>query len=140
MKRELILFAVVGCLAAAVHLAVVALLVETLDCRILAANVIGFGVAFAVSFGGHVRWTFPLPAAGRAVARRRFFLVALMGFAANQSAYASGLGAMGETGRVWYLPLLFAVLLGVALFTFVMAKLWAFARPAVAAVEAGGSE
>jgi putative flippase GtrA len=128
MKRQLAAFALVGGAAAATHLLVVASLVEACHWPVLLANAAGFSVAFAVSFGGHARWTFPLAAARRAAARKRFFIVALMGFAANQSAYASGLEAMGERGHVWYLPVLVAVIAGVAGLTFVLSKLWAFAQ------------
>ena len=88
----------------------------------------GFCIAFLVSFGGHARWTFPLSAASRTPARKRFFVVALTGFVANQSAYASGLDAMGDKGDVWYLPMLVVVIAGVAGMTFALSKLWAFAR------------
>jgi putative flippase GtrA len=129
MSRQLAAFVLVGCVAAGTHMIVVALLVEALHFRILAANVIGFSVAFFVSFGGHSRLTFPTRAEGRAAARKRFFIIALTGFAVNQSAYASGLDAMGERGGTLYLPLLFLVLAGVAGFTFTMSKFWVFAFP-----------
>lgn len=128
MNRQLLAFAIVGCAAAITHLSVVAFLVEGLHWRILMANVAGFCVAFLVSFSGHSHWTFPQAAGRRTTARKRFFLVALTGFIANQSAYASGLDAMGEKGDAWYLPILVAVIVGVAGFTFVLSKLWAFAQ------------
>jgi putative flippase GtrA len=128
VNRQLLVFAIVGCVAAATHLSIVALLVEGLHVRILAANVVGFCIAFVVSFYGHAHWTFPQSAGRRTLARKRFFIVALTGFAANQSAYASGLDAMGDKGDAWYLPMLVAVIVGVAGFTFVLSKLWAFAQ------------
>jgi putative flippase GtrA len=127
-NRQLLVFAIVGCVAAVIHLSVVALLVEGLHVRILAANVFGFCVAFLVSFYGHAHWTFPQSAGRRTLARKRFFVVAVTGFIANQSAYASGLDAMGDKGDVWYLPILVAVIFGVAGFTFVLSKVWAFAQ------------
>lgn len=128
MKRQLTAFALVGCAAAVTHLLVVAFLVEAYHWRILLANGAGFCAAFLVSFGGHARWTFPLAAARRTAARKRFFIVAFTGFVANQSAYASGLDAMGEKGDMWYLPMLVVVIAGVAGMTFVLSKLWAFAH------------
>ena len=51
-------FIVVGCCAAAVHWGVVRLLVEAGWLRPLAANVLGWMIAFGVSFAGHALWTF----------------------------------------------------------------------------------
>ena len=61
-----------------------------------------------------------------ATARVRFFVVALTGFAINQTAYAWALHVFGPD---YYLPVLAAVLLGVAGATFLLSKLWAFAEP-----------
>jgi putative flippase GtrA len=124
--HQIVLFAAVGTAAAVTHLAVVAALVETLALHPLAANVVGFGVAFFVSFGGHARWTFPIDRERFAAARMRFFLVALAGFALNQTAYAWVLHIVGAD---YYLPALAAVVLGVAGSTFLLSKLWAFAQP-----------
>jgi putative flippase GtrA len=126
--RQLFIFAGVGAAAAVTHLAVVALLVEGCAIAPLAANVAGFLVAFLVSFGGHSRWTFPVRADRLAVARTRFFSVALTGFILNQTAYAEVLSLVGPR---YYLPALAAVLLGVAAATFALSKLWAFAQPRV---------
>ena len=92
----------------------------------LAANVIGFCVAFLVSFAGHARWTFPLSPERYAPARTRFFAVASTGFVLNQAAYAEALHLFGPRA---YLPALAAVLIGVAVATFLLSKLWAFAEP-----------
>jgi putative flippase GtrA len=124
LKREVAAFLFVGCAAALTHLSVVTLLVEALRIPALAANVFGFGVAFFVSFTGHSRFTFPIEASGRAAARRRFFVVACSGFLLNQSAYAIGLQMFGER---LYLPILFCVLVLVAVATFLASKRWAFA-------------
>lgn len=128
MKRQLTAFALVGCAAALTHLLVVAFLVEACHWRILTANVAGFCTAFLVSFGGHARWTFPLAAARRTAARKRFFVIAFTGFVANQSAYASGMDAIGGKGAFWYLPMLVIVIAGVAGLTFILSKVWAFAH------------
>ena len=69
--RQIAIFIAVGSAAAVTHLTVVALVVELLHLKPLSANVIGFCVAFLVSFGGHARWTIPLhrsvtPQRGRA--------------------------------------------------------------------------
>ena len=124
--RQIAIFIAVGSAAALTHLAVVALNVESLGLTPLAANVIGFGAAFFVSFGGHARWTFPLSPDRYAVARRRFFAVAGTGFVLNQAAYAEALRLFGPR---YYLPALALVLIGVAVSTFLLSKLWAFAQP-----------
>jgi putative flippase GtrA len=124
--RQIAIFIAVGCAAAVTHLSVVAAAVELLGLTPLAANVIGFGVAFFVSFGGHARWTFPIAPERFAAARSRFFAVALTGFILNQAAYAEALQLFGPR---LYLPILAAVLLGVAVSTFLLSKLWAFAQP-----------
>lgn len=124
--HQIAIFIAVGCAAAFTHLAVVAAAVETVALQPLAANVMGFCVAFLVSFGGHSRWTFPIDRRRLATARLRFFLVALSGFVVNQTAYA---GALHIFGTAYYLPILAAVVLGVAAATFLLSKLWAFAQP-----------
>ena len=124
--RQIAIFVAVGTAAALTHLAVVGAAVEILSLQPLAANVIGFFIAFLVSFSGHARWTFPLAPARYAAARTRFFAVALTGFVLNQTAYAEALRLFGPRH---YLPVLAAVLLGVAAATFLLSKLWAFAHP-----------
>jgi putative flippase GtrA len=114
----------VGTVAAAVHLGVVALLVNVGHLPPLLANVPGFLVAFFVSFGGHARWTFPTPSHERGSARRRFFVLALTSFVLNQASYAWALHWAGER---WYLPALGFVLVAVSVVTFILAKVWAFA-------------
>jgi len=124
--RQIAIFIAVGSAAALTHLMVVALVVELIQLQPLAANVFGFCVAFLVSFAGHVRWTFPLSPDRYAVARTRFFAVASTGFVLNQAAYAEALHLFGPR---FYLPALAAVLVGVAVATFLLSKLWAFAQP-----------
>jgi putative flippase GtrA len=124
--RQIAIFIAVGSAAAFTHLTVVAIVVEHLGVTPLAANVIGFCVAFLVSFAGHVRWTFPLSPERHSAARTRFFAVASTGFILNQAAYAEALHLFGSR---FYLPALAAVLIGVAVATFLLSKLWAFAEP-----------
>lgn len=126
MMRQLAIFIAVGCAAALTHLSVVGFLVEEFSARALSANVAGFCVAFLVSFTGHSRWTFPTDGARRSQALFRFFSIALTGFILNQLSYAVSLQLFGPR---YYLPILAAVLLGVAAATFLLSKLWAFAQP-----------
>ncbi len=126
MMQQIAIYIAVGTAAAFTHLSVVAAAVELMALRPLTANVIGFGFAFYVSFTGHSRWTFPIGRERFAAARLRFFAVALASFALNQTAYAQ---ALKLTGPDYYLPALAAVLLCVAVATFILSKLWAFAQP-----------
>jgi putative flippase GtrA len=124
--RQIAIFIAVGTAAALTHLSIVFAAVELFAVRPLTANVMGFCIAFFVSFSGHARWTFPVAPARQAAARTRFFAVALTGFVLNQTAYAEALHLFGPR---YYLPALAAVLLGVAAATFILSKLWAFANP-----------
>ena len=119
--RQLRAFVIVGTAAALTHFLVVSLLVP-LGVHPLVANIVGFGVAFTVSFAGHSRWTFP---AGRArpLAMRRFFAVAVSSFGANELLYAM---LLSWTSIGYRVALLF-VLLAVSISTFLISKFWAFA-------------
>jgi putative flippase GtrA len=121
-------FGAVGAAAFAVHFAVVAMLVPR-GLPPLVANVAAFVVAFAVSFAGHARWSFP--AAGRPVlpALAKFASVALAAFALNEACYA----ALLLWTRLGYRTALVLVLVGVAAFTYVAGRRWAFAAPRVGA-------
>lgn len=116
----------VGVAAAATHLAVVVALVEGLRLAPLLANVAGWGVAFMLSFLGHLRLTFSASGVGAWTALRRFLPLSLGGFLVNEAAYA-GLLARSQAG---YAPLLAAVLVGVAVLTFVLSRWWAFRHTA----------
>jgi putative flippase GtrA len=124
--QQVAIYVLVGSAAAITHLAVVAALVEGLRLTPLLANAIGFCFAFSVSYIGHSRWTFPTAAQHLSPARTRYFVVACTGFLLNQLAYAETLHLVGVR---YYLPALAAVLLAVAVATFLLSKLWAFAQP-----------
>ena len=119
-------FLAVGAAAAAVHLAVVTLLVEAFAAAPLAANVVAFLVAFCVSYLGHSRLTFAHQRAATAQSLPRFFAVAVSAFAINELLYWIAL----EQLRLPYRPALFAVLVIVAAGTYVASRAWAFAQKA----------
>jgi len=119
--KSLVWFGVVGASAAAVHLGVVMLLVEVLMWPALGANVLGFLIAFVVSFLGHHRFSFARQQASAAQALPRFFGVALLGFVCNELLYAALLKAgMG------YRSALVLVLVLVAGMTWLLSRFWAF--------------
>jgi putative flippase GtrA len=115
-------FVAVGCAAAAVHLLVVVMLVGGLGWRPLLANVLGWLVAFVVSFAGHWQLTFHGRGAPLWQAARRFFGISAAGFAANEIAYAALLRWSGLRYDVG----LAMVLVGVAVVTYLLSSRWAF--------------
>ncbi len=123
MIRQGLNFVAVGAAAFITHLSVAAVCVELAGLHPLAANAIAFVVAFMVSFTGHARFTFGIERRHWRSARTRFFCVACLGFVVNQIAYAKSLAAFGGA---YYLPILAAILVSVAVLTFTLSKLWAF--------------
>ena len=119
---QLLQFVLVGGTAAATHLAVVGLLVVLLGMPPLAANVLAFLVAFVVSYNGHALFTFSAARARGWPVVARFFAVACLSFVANELLYYIALNWL-HWHYFWSLA---AVLVLVAIGTFVMSKFWAF--------------
>lgn len=122
--HRLVRFVAVGCAAAAVHFGTVVLLVETHSARPLAANVVGWLLAFVVSFAGQHRLTFGDRSAPLLRAARRFFLISAAGFATNELAY----GLLLRVSAIRYDVALAIVLVTVAVMTYVLSSRWAFLR------------
>lgn len=122
--RSVAWFGVVGIAATLVHLGVVSALVRAAGWAPLPANALAWFVAFAVSFIGHRTRSFPDSDLPRAVALRRFFAVAALGFVANQAAYA----ALLRFTPIRYDVAVVIVSLGVAAGTYVLSRFWAFGR------------
>ncbi|RPI59977.1 MAG: GtrA family protein [Lysobacterales bacterium] len=120
--REFTLFTIVGTSAAGVNLAVVAGTVP-FGVSPLVANVIGFLLAFVLSFVGHARWSFP--AVGRPVglALRRFAVLSVLGFGCNEACYA---GALSWTELDYRLALVVVITI-LGLLKLLASKHWAFA-------------
>lgn len=135
---QLMQFALVGGCAAAVHLAVVAALVQALDMAPLLANVLAFLLAFVVSYQGHALLTFSRSGVRGWSVALRYFGVACLSFVLNEALYWYALHQL-HWHYFWSLG---AVLVLVAVATFVLSKFWAFAAPAahaLPAARAGGS-
>jgi len=115
-------FVIVGCAAAATHWIVAVACVALGHLAPLVANVVGWLVAFGVSFTGHYRLTFRHQHAPLAQAAIRFFLVSALGFAVNEAAYA----ALLKVTTIRYDVLLALVLIGIAGMTFILGRFWAF--------------
>ena len=112
----------VGCVAAAVHWAVVVALVEHASWRPLLANLVGWLVALSVSFAGHHRLSFRGHGTPLVTSAARFFVVSAAGFAVNETAYAVLLHA----SAVRYDLLLAALLVAVAFVSYWLSRHWAF--------------
>jgi putative flippase GtrA len=116
-------FIAVGTTAAAVHWGAVRVAVESVGLAPLSANVVGWMIALVVSFSGHRFWTFGATSAvSTGQSLWRFVLVSGAGFAVNEACYAAVLRA----GSLRYDLALGVVLVGLALATFVVSRLWVF--------------
>ena len=122
LSHQLAWFIAVGASAALVHWLVVVLMVSSGYLTPLGANVIGWLVAFGVSFSGHYQLTFRYQRGAVKDAVWRFFLLSGLGFAINQASYALLL----KQTRLPYELLLALVLIGVAALTFLASRFWAF--------------
>ena len=120
-------FVLVGASAAATHMAVftvVLILIPTLWPEI--ANVMGFLVAFFVSFVGHRRLSFQDSGTSVMQSFVRFAATAVAGFATNETVFI-------VLFRVLVLPTWVALISGIvvsAVQTFVLSRFWAFKRNA----------
>ena len=117
-------FVAVGCTAAAVHWAIVVGLVSHGAWKPLVANVLGWLVAFCVSFAGHHLLTFRGHGVAPRAAVARFFAVSAGGFVVNEATYALLLGWTNHR----YDLLLAAVLMVVAAGTYLLGRHWVFLR------------
>lgn len=115
-------FVIVGCAAAATHWLLVVGAVAALTTPPLLANVLGWLVAFGVSFAGHYTLTFRHHKAPLGQALQRFFMVSAAGFAINEAAYAWLL----HVTTLRYDVLLALILVGLAVMTFILGRFWAF--------------
>ena len=122
LSHQLSWFIAVGTSAALVHWVVVVLLVSGQYLTPLVANVIGWLVAFGVSFMGHYQLTFRHQRGHIRDAVWRFFVLSALGFAINETSYAILL----KQTRLPYELLLAIILVAVAAFTFVASRFWAF--------------
>jgi len=124
MIVQLLRFGLVGAAAAATHFAVAVACVRLAQIDPQFANVLGFLVAFAVSFLGQWRWTFAGQAAPIGRALPSFFGVSILGFVTNALSYR---WLLTHT-TLRYDVALALVLVGVAALTFVLSRFWAFRR------------
>jgi putative flippase GtrA len=123
--RQLVRFGLVGALATGVHFVVTVAVVRVMQLHPLAANAIGFAIAFGASYLGQRHWTFGGDGGSRNGWRRtlpRYFAVSLLGFGVNAAAFAAILAFT----PLRYEVALALVLAGVALLTYGLSRAWAF--------------
>jgi putative flippase GtrA len=123
--KQLSKFASVGVLATAVHAGVYTVVGGLLEPML--ANLIAFLVAFIFSYVGHFLWTFRAQTIGQELHKAvgyqfRFLAVAVMGLLLNSMA----VWVVTEWLIVDYLFALIPMIFMVPLFTFALAKFWAF--------------
>lgn len=121
-KRSVFWFLLVGALAALVHYLVAVVLEGVCDVKPAWSNLLGFCVAFPVSYVGHRTFSFPNQGRPHQQAFPRFLLVAILGFMANQSLLLTGLHF--TTLPFWLVLALVMVLVAVS--TYLLSKYWAF--------------
>ncbi|WP_440028783.1 GtrA family protein [Chromobacterium amazonense] len=123
MTRQLFWFGVVGVSAMLLHFALVTLALVPLGVAPLVANVLGFLGAFQISYWGHRRFTFEAGHVPHRQALPRFFSVSCLSFCVNEALYFLLL----RYAPLDYRASLAIVLFAVAVLTFALGKLWAFA-------------
>lgn len=122
MLRSISWFGVVGACAAMVHYISAVILQANAWLSPANANWVAFLMAFPVSYIGHRKLSFAGTTRQHQQALPRFLLVALIGFAGNQSLL---LLMLHFTALPFWL-ILAVVMLLIALMTFVLSKYWAF--------------
>ena len=115
-------FILVGGAAAATHLLAVGVLVALWQVPPLLANGLAFLIAFGVSYCGHAWLSFAEHQARTWASAARFFAVASLSFAVNETLYAIALQRL-HWHYFWSQA---AILVLVAVGTFTLSKFWAF--------------
>lgn len=119
---QLMRFGIVGSIAAAIHFAIVILLVETSGFKPLYANAVAFLFSFQVGYSGHRFWTFRGTTTQHRTAISKLLILQLCNFAANEGLFYFFL-------TYFLLPYPIALLLVLAILpivTFTVSKLWVF--------------
>lgn len=119
-------FLLVGTAAAAVHFAILLLLVDYYGLPPLWANVWAFAAAFCISFTGHFRLTFRHQRNRWFNSLRRWLCGSIGAFLLNQALFAAAIGLLGER---YYTAIWLAVTLLITVLTFLLGKFWAFRTP-----------
>ena len=119
--RHIAIFGTVGLLASLSHFLVAAAAMSFAAVPIFLANLIGFAVAFGVSYLGHYHFTFASDAAHRQ-ALPRFLATAITGLAVNNLVLAALIWATGQRS-VLFIAVAILVAAGIV---YLLARRWAF--------------
>jgi len=123
--KQVAKFGTVGLFATATHAGVYAICAGPFGIDPLLANLVAFVTAFAVSFAGHLQWTFKqvrYASSAKASKLVKFLVIALLGLVLN-SIFT---WIIVDRWRLHYLWAVTPMLSITPLVTFVMAKRWAF--------------
>lgn len=121
LLHQLFRFGVIGLTAAFIQIGVVVALVQGFAMAPLSANVVGFLIAFQMSYWGHRLWTFKASYILHAIAIPKLLLVQLINFAANETLFYLFLSL-----HLPY-PIALAIVLTILpIFTYFSSKLWVF--------------
>jgi len=120
--KQVTRFGIVGLCATAVHFSAVIFLVEMTTSKPLIANIVGFLIAFQISYWGHRTWTFSDTTALHRVALPKLFLVGTAGLVANESLFYVFMTVL----HLPYQLALFFVLSILPLVNFTLGKIWIF--------------
>ncbi len=121
LLHQVFRFGVIGLTAAFIQIGVVVALVQGFNMAPLSANVVGFLIAFQMSYWGHRLWTFKAADTLHVVAIPKLLLVQLINFTANETLFYFFL-----TLHLPY-PLALAIVLTILpIFTYFSSKLWVF--------------
>ena len=120
-------FAFVGIAATLTHSVVALLALQSGLLQAYGSNILGFVIAFAVSFVGHHFWSFRTQAMGGTTGRRmtRFLVIAVLGFLANNVALTAWLKLTSWPDSI---GLLFSIAIVPGL-SFLGSRFWAFSDP-----------
>lgn len=122
LKKQTLYFLIVGAIASAVNMIVVFILVETASIQPLLANIFGFFIAFIFSYFGHRKFTFSTTTQSHTLTAPMFFCNAIFGLVLNEIIYFVFLHIL----HIQYLVSLFITMFIVALYTFVVSKIFIF--------------
>ncbi|MFC4893003.1 GtrA family protein [Pseudofrancisella aestuarii] len=121
IRKQLSYFLIIGILASILNFIIVFILVHLNIAKPLVANFFAFLIAFNVSYFGHRYLTFSGTTKSHKKAGSQFFINALIGLALNEGIYFILLHF-----NIQYLVALFITMVLVALYTFIISKLFIF--------------
>ena len=121
-SRSISWFGIIGSLAALVHYCVAVSLEGFAHISPAYSNIAGFVLAFPVSYFGHSKLSFANHQSSHQEALPKFFVVALVGFIANQILV---LGLMHAFNLPFWL-VLGVVMVIVAVSAYLLSRFWAF--------------